>query len=412
MFYTHATLSSHILQRLHVIGINHHNAETELRSLFSINKEQFGNIACLAKEQNIVSIFALSTCNRTELYAFAENTEILSGIMVAATNGNSSDFERFSYKKTGAAALQHLNNVAAGLDSKILGDYEILGQLKAAITLSQAHGLIGPIMNRMLGFVIQASKKIKTSTKLSTGTVSVSYAAIEFLQKLPGIRDKKILVIGAGKFGRNVCKNLRTYITCKTITIVNRTNEVARIFAQHAEVEHDEYENLPGLITGHDVLIVCTNADDYTVKKENIPAEGYKLILDLSVPLNADPQIASLPQAQIIDVDYLSENFLDRTLNLRKAALPAANEIITEHTHKFEEWLNHYHLSAHLNEWKFKLSGLGSGVSAACEMSGTIESEASDKAQKAINRLAAGLRTNADKGCRFINAVNDYLAMQ
>ncbi len=412
MIHSNLTLSAHILSRLHIIGINHHNAGADVRGLFSINKDQFAHIATTAKEKNIVSIFVLSTCNRTEVYAFADNFDVLATILLSVCAGTNEQLTKCCYKKNGSDALSHLNKVAAGIDSQILGDYEILGQLKAAVNLSLSYGLIGPIMNRMLGFVIQASKKIKTNTKLSSGTVSVSYAAIEYLQKQKDVSNKKILVIGAGKFGRNVCKNLHVYIPCKEVTIINRTNEVAKVFAEAAAVQFDKYENLPALVKSHDVIIVCTNADEYTIQKNYFTVQESKIILDLSVPLNADPALAEMDNIQLADIDYLSRNFLNSTINTRKAALPAAMFIIEENQHKFTEWLNNYHISAHLNEWKFKLSELKMFIPVGCEMSGISEIPDFDKAQKAINKLAVGLRTNNDKGCRFINSINDYLALQ
>jgi len=199
-------IPTQILDRLCVAGINFQKADTTVRGLFSVTKDAYLRIAARAKEQNLRSVFVVSTCNRTEIYGFAEHVLLLVNLLLKETRGTSEEFMQYAYMKSGDHALQHLFEVACGLDSQILGDYEILGQLKQSVDIATSAGMIGPIMNRTVNYAFQASKKIKTDTLLSSGTVSVSYAAIELLREYPGIASKNILVIGTGKFGGNVCK--------------------------------------------------------------------------------------------------------------------------------------------------------------------------------------------------------------
>lgn len=413
MYQNNVTLSTQILSRLHVIGINHHQTSAEVRGLFAIDKNQFNTIATIAKQHEIVSLFVLSTCNRTELYAFAENSAILVDILCEASGGSKNVFDEISFSKNGTLALEHLFKVAAGIDSQILGDYEILGQLKAAIAMANAHQLIGPIMHRTLNYVLQASKKIKTVTSLSSGTVSVSYAAIEYLKLQDNIAEQKILIIGAGKFGRNVCKNLKHYFNTNNITILNRTNSIAADFAKEAGITADLFENLPKQVKLNDVIIVCTNANDYIITTEHFSENDHKVILDLSVPLNVQPTINTYQNITLVDVDYLSKVYVDKTLAVRKAALPKAFEIINETSTEFINWLNTYHLTAHLNEWKHKLHELQNLLPAACEMNrvGDINACPHKKVQQTINKLATQLKTNSHTGCQFINSINHFLEL-
>jgi len=334
-------------------------------------------------------------------------------MLVQSTKGDAETFLRYAYLKNGESALDHLYKVSAGLDSQIIGDYEILGQLKQAMDLSASYDLAGPIMNRTINFAFQASKRIKTETALSSGTVSVSYAAIELLQKLPSIADKKILVIGAGKFGGNVCRNLKEYLPSTSITLANRTNETAINLAGKTGVSYLPYELLTDGIDHADIVIVCTNAQEPTLLPEHFRSSDEKLILDLSVPANVHTSIKNFEHIRVIDVDEISTTILDQTLAKRKAEIPQAEKIIAHYKAEFHNWLKEYRYSLHIKSWKDKLQELSEWQpQQVCEMSGEEPAVDRDKlAQKAVTRLAVNLRTNNEKGCQFINAINDYLQM-
>ncbi|RYG50766.1 MAG: glutamyl-tRNA reductase, partial [Chitinophagaceae bacterium] len=145
-------MSTPILDRFCVAGINYHKADIAVRGTFSISKEDFAAIAGSARAQLIRSVFVVSTCNRTEIYGFVENVMQLATLLAEHTRGNIQDFLKYAYLKSGEEALQHLYKVASGLDSQILGDYEILGQLKQAVDAATAHQVLGPIMNRTLSY--------------------------------------------------------------------------------------------------------------------------------------------------------------------------------------------------------------------------------------------------------------------
>ena len=142
------------------------------------------------------------------MYAYVNDATILGNIFIAGRQIDKALFQKKSYIKKGTEALQHLFSVASGLDSRILGDYEIVGQLRQAVAFSQQLDMIGPIMDRTINYALQASKKVKTTTSLSSGTTSVSFAAIEWLKKNSSVNGKKIALIGLGKFGSIVGKHL------------------------------------------------------------------------------------------------------------------------------------------------------------------------------------------------------------
>lgn len=405
-------MSTEILNRFCIAGINYHVADTKVRGAFSVSKEVYLQIADKAKEQNLRSVFVLSTCNRTEIYGFAESVMHLVRLLTGFTKGSQEAFLEHAYLKSGNEAVEHLYDVASGIDSQILGDYEILGQLKVAISEAEKVGMVGPIMNRTINFAIQASKKVKTQTALSSGTVSVSYAAIELLKDIPNIADKKVLVVGAGKFGGNVCKNLVNYIPGMHVTVTNRTNENARLLAQTADIAYVDYDLLADAVNASDVIIVCTNATQPTIVKEYFIGDNQKMVLDLSVPMNVHSGVRTLANVHVIDVDEISTTILDKTFNKRKGEVPKAKAILQQYKVDFYNWLNDYRYSLHIKNWKDKLQELSELHPGFCEMA-TNNTLLNDdrKVQKAVSRLAVNLRTNQEKGCQFINAINDYLQM-
>lgn len=402
-------ISTQILDRFCVAGINYHSADTTIRGSFSVTRDEYSRIAEQARQQNLRSVFVVSTCNRTEIYGFAEHVMLLVNLLTQVTRGNRDQFLQFAYLKSGMDALGHLYQVAAGLDSQILGDYEILGQIKQSVDMAASFNMIGPIMNRTVNYAFQASKKIKTATELSSGTVSVSYAAIELLRELPAADRRHVLVIGTGKFGGNVVRNLREYLPDTQVSLSNRTHETAQALAERTGTAAIPYEHAGNAVKEADVVIVCTNATTHTVVPVFFQGNKKQLVLDLSVPVNVDPAVRNIPGVKVIDVDEISATILDKTFARRQAEVPKAQEIILHYKTEFCSWLHEYRYSLHIKSWKDKLQELSEIQPQYCEMAAHAEEQ---KVQKAVSRLAVNLRTNQEKGCQFINAINDYLQMR
>ncbi|HEY2726542.1 MAG TPA: glutamyl-tRNA reductase, partial [Parafilimonas sp.] len=201
-----------------IAGISYKKADAELRSLFAINNDQYESLLTNASSFALKEVFVLSTCNRTEIYGITENAEDLINLLCLETLGDVQTFNQSSYIKTGTEAIEHIFDVAAGLDSQILGDYEIVGQLKSSAKFSKQHNYLGANLERLVNTVLQSSKLIKNKTHLSSGTVSVAFAASKYIkQHVQNIRDKNILVIGTGKIGSNASKNIVDYLGAKNI---------------------------------------------------------------------------------------------------------------------------------------------------------------------------------------------------
>ncbi len=197
--------------------------------------------------------------------------------------------------------------VGAGLDSQILGDYEIIGQIKRAAKLAREQNFVHSFLERLVNAVIQCSKTIKNQTAISGGTVSVSFAAIQCIRKYkPGFSGKNILLLGTGKIGRNTCKNLVDYLDTKNITLINRSPEKASRLANEMGLMHAPIENLQHQIHCADIILVATNAHEPTVCCSHLHDAGEKLVIDLSIPYNVEPAAGALKNISLVNVDELS----------------------------------------------------------------------------------------------------------
>ncbi|OSY88243.1 glutamyl-tRNA reductase [Tenacibaculum holothuriorum] len=338
------------------IGVSYVKADAQTRGKFSLSKEN--QIALLeeAKSIGLGELFVLSTCNRTEITGFAEHPFQLIGLLCKHSNGTVEEFAKVSYVNKTQDAIQHLFRMGTGLDSQILGDYEIVGQLRQAFKLAKEVGTTNGYLERLLNSVMKASKRVKNETKLSSGTTSVSYAAVQYLiDNLPEYNSKNILVFGLGKMGKHTCLNLAEYTQNKTVSLINRTEDKVNEFVdENPIIRKAKYENLNKEIANTDVLIVSTGASLPTIRKEHILTSKKLLILDLSMPANVSSEVEELENVQLVNVDELSK-ITDETLAVREQEIPVAEAIIEEHKAEFNEWLNHRRFVPAINALKQSL---------------------------------------------------------
>ena len=395
-----------------VAGINYKKTEASIRGQFAINTDQYKNILALAPQKGIDQLFILSTCNRTEIYGFAESASSLVELLCSQTTGDRETFEKLTYIKSGTDVVEHLFNVGGGLDSQILGDYEIVGQLKQAVALARQHKMIGSFIERLMNGVLQASKVIKNQTALSGGTVSVSFAAVQYIRKhVSQISEKKILLVGVGKIGRITCKNLVDYTGSKNITLINRTEEKAASLARELGLHFASFEELNEQIALADIVIVATNATEPTILKNQLENSGRKLIIDLSIPYNVEAAVEDLSNISVINVDELSK-MKDETIQKRKAEIPKAKSIIAAHIAEFLEWYNmRKHVSV-LKAVKNKLEELHSTIPLYNNYTPSLlpAYDAGENIQKVINVMAIKMRRENQPGCNYIQAINDFMA--
>ncbi|WP_338732167.1 glutamyl-tRNA reductase [Mangrovimonas cancribranchiae] len=340
----------------YAIGLSYKKADAVTRGHFSLDENAKTALFKQAKADNISSLIVTSTCNRTELYGFAEHPFQLIKLLCDNTKGTVEEFQKVAYIHKSNEAVSHIFKVGGGLDSQILGDFEIISQLKAAARQSKKEGLLNNYLERLVNAVIQASKRIKTETNISSGATSVSFASVHYiLNNVSDITNKNILLFGTGKIGRNTCENLIKHTKNEHITLINRTKTKAEEVAGKFNVVVKDYANLQEEINASDILIVATGAQNPTVDKYLIQSKKPLLVLDLSIPKNVDHNVSELENVTLVHLDHLSQ-ITDKTLEDRKTHIPVAEAIIEEVKTEFNGWLETRKFAPTIKALKLKLN--------------------------------------------------------
>ncbi len=344
-----------------LIGIDHSKADVEIRELFTLNDERANHLLHDYKQGGGDGMLILSTCNRTEIYAFASCPRDLISLFCKYSNTTKAQFELYQNIKQNREAINHLFRVGSGLESKILGDFEIIGQIKKSYQFSKEQGGHNAFLDRLVNNAVQCSKRVKNQTELSTGAASVAFAAVLQLKKYLETHSKpKVLLYGMGKMGRTTCENLVNQTGIKDIKLVNRTEEKAARLAQRFNLQYLDLAHLEEGLDEADIVIVATGSDQATVKAGHFKTQKPRLLLDLSMPRNVDSALYADTQFDVIDVDHLSE-IAAESIRKRQAQIPLAESIIEEQITDFYLWLESRRVAPTLqalrekmNDWKDK----------------------------------------------------------
>ena len=327
--------------KYYVVGLNYKNADLLTRGKFSLSKPQISLLLQQAKSDGLNELMVISTCNRTELYGIVEDPQILIDYLCKFSKGMLAQFKEKGYVLSEQQAINHVFQVGCGLDSQIIGDFEIIGQLKKSFYNSKKYDIVNGFSERLVNSVIQASKRIKTETKLSSGATSVSFASVHYiLENVKDVKNKSILLFGTGKIGRNTCENLIKHTQNDHITLINRSEESAKKVAGKFNLVVKSFKDLNQEIIKSDIVIVATGADDITVDQSIIANDKPLLILDLSIPSNVDSHLKNLDNVTLVNLDELSQ-LTNAALNKRKQYIPEANTILNEIQNEFLKWLAH-----------------------------------------------------------------------
>lgn len=342
--------------KFYVIGLNYQKADAKLRGIFSVSEAAQQRILSEAKELNISSISIVSTCNRTEIYGRVENPYLLIKLLCRHTKGTLEEFEKVSYVYREQEAIDHLFRVGAGLDSQILGDFEIIGQLRNSFRRSKDAGVLDSYMERLVNSVIQASRRIKNETKLSSGITSVSFASVKYImEQVPDYENKKILLFGTGKIGRNTVGNLVKHIPRDQITLINRTRKNSESIGEKYNLAVKNYIDLIPEIAQSDILIVATGAAVPTISKFSlVRLQKPLLIIDLSVPQNVDENVDEVQGVDRIHLDELSQ-VTEQMRTQRAEEIPIAIKLLEEAKQEFFDWLSIRRFAPAIRAFKEKL---------------------------------------------------------
>ena len=322
----------------YALGISYKKADAEMRGKFSLDASSKATLLIQAEVEGIEAMMVTSTCNRTEIYGFADHPYQLIKLLCENSKGTLEEFQEIAYIYKNNDAVNHMFRVGTGLDSQILGDFEIISQLKLAFNQSKSSGLINTFLERLINSVIQASKKIKNETNISSGATSVSFAAVQYIIKnVSNIADKNILLFGTGKIGTNTCENLVKHSKHDKITLINRTINKAERLAQKLDLIVKDHSYLKSELEKADVLVVATGSQIPTINKTLLNLKKPLLILDLSIPKNVDENVHEIDGVTLIHLDDLSQ-ITDETLEKRKSQIPYAEAIIEEIKAEFLDW--------------------------------------------------------------------------
>ena len=348
------SLSKH--QTFYAIGLSYKKADAAIRGKFSLDNKAKTILLQQAKEDGIDSLIVTSTCNRTEIYGFAEHPFQLIKLLCENSDGTVEDFQKVAYIYKGQEAVSHIFRVGTGLDSQILGDFEIISQIKSSFTEAKSIGVANAFMERLVNSVIQASKRIKTETGISSGATSVSFASVQFiLRNVDDLKNKNILLFGTGKIGRNTCENLVKHTKNEHITLINRTKGKAEKIAGKFNLVVKDYAELQIEIQKADVLVVATGANNPTVDAAILNLKKPLLVLDLSIPKNVNENVRFVEGVTLVHLDDLSQ-ITDETLEKRKSQIPAAEMIIDEVKEEFKTWVKARKFAPTIHALKAKLN--------------------------------------------------------
>ena len=405
-------LSKH--KTFYSIGLSYKKADAEVRGKFSLDAKAKTRVLLQAKEDGLDSLIVTSTCNRTEIYGYAEHPFQLIKLICENSNGTVEEFQKVGFVYKNLEAINHMFRVGTGLDSQILGDFEIIGQIKNSFEESRSLGLINAFLDRLINTVIQASKRIKNETEISSGATSVSFAAVQYIiRNVENIGNKNILLFGTGEIGKNTCENLVKHTKNEQITLINRTKSTAEMLAGKLNLVVKDYADLHLELQKADVLVVATGAQNPTIDKAILNLKKPLLILDLSLPKNVNADVQQILGVTLIHMDYLSQ-MTDDTLERRKQHIPAAEAIIEDLKLELNIWMNGRKFAPTIHALKSKLNDIAaSELAFQRKKIANFDEEQAELIsariiQKITNHFASHLKdenTSVDESIEFIEKV-------
>lgn len=332
-----------LLEKFTTVGINHQQADVVVRECFSLNWQQQQAMLADARDQGISGMLILSTCNRTEIFATSSDAELLSILFVKHSGSSMQQFREHGFIKHGESAVRHMYRVAVGLEAQILGDLQIIKQVKEAYKLSADMHMADATLHRLMQSISQTHKRSRNETDLGVGAASTAYAAVQLAKRsMKKLTGKKILLVGAGKIGKVTCKNLIS-MGASHVTVINRNMNKAERLSMRFPVDVAPIKNIDIEIARADLIIVATGAPHAVINSGHLDlcdADGpVKMMIDLSVPRNISEEVGRLPFIDLVNMDMLSDT-LDETFREREANIPQVESIIDECFSEFCSWLS------------------------------------------------------------------------
>jgi len=331
-----------------LIGANHKTASVDLRECISFSEDEtILAIEKLKQKKNIKEVFLFSTCNRTEVLFIPNgenNIETIKNFIAEFKNIPLSDFEKSLYTYKNDEAVNHLFQVASSLDSMIIGEPQILGQIKAAFRAATEHNSSGVILNRLLHKTFSVAKRVRKETGIGDNAVSISYAAVELANKIfSDLSTKSVMLIGAGEMAELAVEHLLSN-NVKKIIVANRTFENAVNLAEKFNGQPVKFEEMELMLQEVDIVISSTGATDYILTKKQIKQvmrtrkNRPLFFIDIALPRDIDPEANKINNTYLYDIDDL-QNIVNENIEQREKETIKAQRFIEEAVIKFRKWL-------------------------------------------------------------------------
>lgn len=354
---------------LGVVGVNYKSSSLQLREQLVFNEEEIVElVGAMRKDEPDAELVLLSTCNRTELYfnlpesCAHRDFNYLIGRMIRFKKIED-NARRYFYTYGEQEAVTHLFKVASGLNSMVLGENQILGQVKEAYRISSSRKNTRTVLNRLFHRAFEVGKRVRTETAINEGASSVSYAAVELATRIfSNLSAHPVLLIGAGETGELVLQCLRERGS-EHIHIANRTLERAQNLSEKYKAEAVSMQRLPEFLIHCDIVVASTSAPEQLVKVQEVKRameqrHGHPMFfIDLSVPRDVDEDVKKLENVFVYDIDDL-EAVVAHNYEKRKGEIEKAGKIITQQTKDFYNWLSSLSLSPTITGLKVKLSAI------------------------------------------------------
>ncbi|MEJ0090147.1 MAG: glutamyl-tRNA reductase [Limisphaerales bacterium] len=333
--------------KIFVAGLSYKTTPVEVREKLAVHRSRLQCSGCRLKlRSNLSELVLLSTCNRVEIYGVSPWIHGTVQQLFKELTNTDIDFTHYLYVKEGAAAAQHLFSVAGGLDSMVIGETEITGQVKSAYETARAAGLTGKKMNRLFQTACKVVKKIRTETGIGRGATSVGSVAVELAEKIfdRDLSQKTVMILGAGKMGEACVKHL-TKRGAKTVLVSNRSFERAEKLATEFGGRAVRFENSAAAMIEADILVSSTGSQGMVLSREDVakilPARRNRplVLVDIAVPRDIDPSVAELPNVFLYDIDDLESVVRENTRN-RTLELAFCHRIIAEYSAELMARLN------------------------------------------------------------------------
>lgn len=334
------------MNRLHLIGISYKQLDSKDLSKFHISEKDIPfYLKRIHALKEIKEAALLSTCNRTEIYFVTKRPDCGDDIVSKTISEMNfpHNLSNLFYHYKGKRALSHILKVASSLDSMIIGENEITGQFKNAFDIAVKNKIARDYLSLVFREAMSAVKKIKNSTEISRGSISVGRTAIEILKReVKNFKDKKILIVGAGNMGRLFIRAIKEY-GAYNITLTNRSHEKAISLSGEYATDSIPFDNFKSRLANFDIIILATSASNPIVKydeiKDAVKTRAEKLyIVDIGIPRNSEKDISKIKKILLLDMDYIKKE-REKNFEFRKKYLPASLKIVKEHTNKFQNLL-------------------------------------------------------------------------